>query len=65
MISSKSEAISAPLSLATIVNNLGLFTSKLIPLMTSEVSAIWGITFLDTKLPISIVSKPTFNNLLM
>ena len=42
-------------------NNLVLL-DKLILLMTSAVSDNCGITALETKLPISIVSKPTSTN---
>ena len=42
-------------------NNLVLL-DKLILLITSAVSDNCGITALDTKLPMSIVSKPTSTN---
>ena len=60
-----SAASRAPLTLATMANNLLLVLDRFNCFSTSAVSTIWGMALGETKLPKSIVSKPTFNNELM
>ena len=63
LIFSNDDAFSAPFLFATIVRSLESEFERSIKSIMSFVSDNWGIAFLETKLPISTMSKPTSTTL--
>ena len=63
LIFSNVDAFSAPFLFATIVSSLESEFERSIKSIISFVSDNWGIAFLETKLPISTMSKPTSTTL--